>query len=281
VEPIYSSKLSHSWDAQNRVFSLKMKDYIVCSKNGLGYFLTEGGIAGICAYLFEDVSVEGFQTQCQGRGDPECFLVVSSREQLEKNGMKPLVYQEIEKDLIEKNFDYGSEYERMNALHPLKWGRNSFKNLWNAGFFSFDHGRIEYKKERFFFCEASLLYILESEMAKHILNDQNSTDILWRVSFENGERLGKLSLSAGDGCKFIMDFFPALGFGDVMASKPQGKYEVIINYFPWLPLTRNINFTSIRGILSGILSAFENKKIELQKLEKEERNGYLTLVLSE
>jgi hypothetical protein len=208
-------------------------------------------------------------------------LIISPKEQLEKNGMKPFAYPQIEKNLLEKDFDYGTEYELMNKLHNLKWGRNSFKTLWNSGFLSFERGRIEYKKERFFFCEASFLYILESEIAKSIPNNQNNTDILWDTSFECGEYLGKLSLDAMDGCKFITDFFPALGFGDIMASKQNGKYKIVINYFPWFSLARSINFISIRGMFSGVLSAFENKKIQLQNIDKEERNGYLTLILSE
>ncbi|NYZ79329.1 hypothetical protein H0N99_04240 [Candidatus Micrarchaeota archaeon] len=281
MESVFASEISHSLDSQNRIFSLKMKDYIVCSKNGLGHLITEGGAAGIFSYLFDDIDVEAVQTQCQGRGDVECSLVVSSKEQLEKMGLKPLPHLEIKTDLIEKDSDYGTEYERMNMLHPLKWGKNSFKNLWDSGFFSFEHGKMEYKKERFFICEASLLYIIENELSQYDSKNQNGLSVLWDVSFEYGEHLGKLSLDMKDGCKFITDFFPALGYGDVMASKSKGKYEVIINYFPWLPLARNINFVSIRGMFSGILTTFENKKIELQKIEKEERNGYLTLILSE
>jgi predicted hydrocarbon binding protein len=273
---LLASSASHTWDAQNRIFSLKMKDYVVCSKNGLGYILTEGTIAGTCAYMFDDVNIEAVQTKCQGRGDSECFLVASSKEQLEKDGMKPLSCPD-----VGKNFDYDAEYEHMNSIHIPKWGRNSFKKLWDSGFLSFGYGKMEYKKERFMLFEASLLYILEDELTKHDSKDQSLLDTLWDVSFEYGEHLGKLSLEAKDGCKFIMDFFPALGYGDMMASKSKGKYEVIINYFPWLPLAKNINFTSIQGMLSGVLSAFENRKIELKKIEKEERNGYLTLVISE
>jgi len=277
----YASKISHSWDAQNRTVILKMKDYLSCNKNGRGYFLGEGGIAGICAYMFEDTNIEAIQTKCQGRGDSECYLIVSSNEQLEKNGTKPLTCPDIEKNLLEKDSNYGNEYELMNKLHTLKWGKNSFKNLWDSRFFSFGGGKIEYKKERFFVCEASFLYILENEIAKTLPSNKKSMDILWNTSVECGEHLGKLSIDVKDGCKFITDFFPALGFGDIMANKQNGKYQVIINYFPWLPLAKSINFISIRGMFSGVLSAFENKKIQLRNIDKEERNGYLTLILSE
>jgi len=64
VESIYASGISHKLKINKKIFALKMRDYIVCSKNGLGYIFSEGGIAGIWAYACQDLTIEAVQPKC-------------------------------------------------------------------------------------------------------------------------------------------------------------------------------------------------------------------------
>ncbi|MEM5829028.1 MAG: hypothetical protein QW480_02180, partial [Candidatus Aenigmatarchaeota archaeon] len=82
-------------------------------------------------------------------------------------------------------------------------------------------------------------------------------------------------------CKFIMDFFPALGFGDILASRKEGRYEIFVKYFPWLEWYKDIDFTMFRGMLSGVISGFTEKNVKLKKIVKDIRGRDFILYLTE
>ncbi|MEM5782449.1 MAG: hypothetical protein QXD43_04625, partial [Candidatus Aenigmatarchaeota archaeon] len=215
IESIYARKLSHTVDFVKNIFKLKMKDYIICRKNGLGYIFSEGGIAGIWAYACEDPSIEAIQIKCQGRGDKECEVIAAPYKTLVRMGYKPIRCKKLEKGKLTP------EYKIFNEIRPTSWARNSLKSLIDAGFFDYKHGQVTYRGERFFLCEASFMYILEKELKKI----KNGLKILWDCSFDFGKRLAEIS-GKQEPCKFIMDFFPALGFGDILALKKKGRYEI-------------------------------------------------------
>jgi len=106
IEAISSyGKLTHKINYSKRLFKLKMKDYIVCSKNGLGYIFSEGGIAGIWSYVMQDLNIEAVQPKCQGRGDKECLVIAAPYETLVKMGYNPIRCEEIEKNHKENNIN--------------------------------------------------------------------------------------------------------------------------------------------------------------------------------
>jgi len=185
-------------------------------------------------------------------------------------GYKPIRCEEIEK------VEMSQEYKKFNEIRPTKWATKSLKNLIDSGIFEYKHGQVTYKGERFFLCEASFMYILEKELKKI----KNGLKILWDCSFEFGKNLAKIS-GKQDPCKFITDFFSALGFGDILVLKKKGKYEITVKYFPWFNYEKEINFTVFRGILSGVISGFTGKEIVLKKIEKDTREGNLSLYITE
>ena len=168
------------------------------------------------------------------------------------------------------------EYEEFNRVRQTRWATNSLRSLIDSGFFEYRHGQVTYRGERFFLCEASFMYILERELKKI----KNGLKVLWDASFSFGKKLARIS-GKQDPCKFIMDFFPALGFGDVLALTKRGKYEVYVNYFPWLKWWEEVDFTMFRGMLSGVISGFTGKKVELKKVEKDISGGYFSLYIRE
>ena len=157
IETLYASKLSHKADCDNKIFEIKMYDYIICRKNGLGYLFSTGGIAGIWAYVVEDKTVEAVQPKCQGRGDEECKVIAAPYKTLVKMGYKPMRCTKLETLELDK------EYGQFNQIRPTKWAKQSLKDLIDSGFFKYRHGQVTYQKERFFLCEASFMYVLEKE----------------------------------------------------------------------------------------------------------------------
>ncbi len=271
IEAISSyGKLTHKIDYDKKIFTLNMKDYIVCSKNGLGYIFSFGSIGGIWSYVMQDLTIEAVQPKCQGRGDKECLVIAAPYETLIKMGYKPIRCEEIEK------VEMSQEYKKFNEIRPTKWATKSLKNLIDSGIFEYKHGQVTYKGERFFLCEASFMYILEKELKKI----KNGLKILWDCSFEFGKNLAKIS-GKQDPCKFITDFFSALGFGDILVLKKKGKYEITVKYFPWFNYEKEIDFTMFRGMLSGVISGFTGKEIVLKKIEKDTREGNLSLYITE
>lgn len=270
VEGTWAGGLSHKIDMENKTFQLEMKDYIVCRKNSLGYLLSAGGIAGIWAYMMQDPEVEAVQPKCQGAGNDGCLVIAAPYKSLEKMGFKPT------RAKAQETMDLDMEYVRFNKPAPTKWAKHSVRSLIDFGFFEYSRGQVTYKGERFFFCEASFMYLLERELKKV----RGGTGKLWDVSFGFGKRLAKIS-GKQNPCKFIGDLFPAIGFGDVLAVVAKdGEYEVFANYFPWLRWAGEIDFVMFRGMLSGVISGFTNRETELKMVKKDTSLGGLSLYLS-
>ncbi|MCX6818633.1 MAG: hypothetical protein NT129_01380 [Candidatus Aenigmarchaeota archaeon] len=270
VEGTLAEELSQEIEYDNKILKIKMKGYVICSKNGLGQLLSMGGQSGIWAWVVQDSTVEAVKLQCQGRGDKECKVIVAPYDTLVKMGYKPIKCTDLE------TIELGKEYEDFNKIRPTVWARNSLRSLIDSGFFNYAHGQVTYKDERFFLVEASFMYILERELKKI----EDGLKVLWDVSFDFGKMLAEIS-GKQDPCKFIMDFFPALGFGDILAVTKKGQYEIIVNYFPWLEWYKDIDFVMFRGMLSGVISGFIGKTVELNKIDKDLSGGYLSLHITE
>jgi hypothetical protein len=267
VESTYATKASHKIDYNSRIFQMIMNDYIICRKNGLGHIFSTGGIAGIWSWVTQDPTVEAVQPRCQGRGDKECEVIAAPYETLVKMGHKPLRCGKMETQELSR------DYEQFNQIRPVKWASNSLRSLIDSGFFKYEHGQVTYQGERFFLCEASFMYILERELKK-----AKKLPVLWSASFSFGKRLAEIS-GKQDPCRFITDFFPALGFGDILCAEKKGRYEVYVNCFPWMDM--ECDYVMFRGLLSGVISGLTGRNVLLKKVEKDLSAGYLALVITE
>jgi hypothetical protein len=161
------------------------------------------------------------------------------------------------------------DYREINKIRQTKWAIYSLRKLIDSGFFEYSFGILRYQTERFFLVESSFMYILEKELKK----TKDGLKVLWQVSFDFGKKLAKLA-GKQDPCKFIMDFFPALGFGDVLVLKRKNQYEIFVNYFPWFKYANEVDFTMFRGILSGTISGLTGEKVELKNFESELGNWF-------
>jgi hypothetical protein len=240
---------------KTKEFKIRIWDYVICSKNGIGHILGDGGIAGVWSYPFQDQTLEGVQNVCQGRGEAFCEIYVAPREVLREKGIKFFEVDNIDIMGEEKN------HLEINRIKKTQFSVNSMKQLIDGGLFRFKDRKIVFRGTRYFSAEISLYYILEMELEK--LN--NGKKVLFDVSFDFGKKIGAECDSEID--KFIMDYLSALGFGDILLRTENGKKRLISNYFPWTSLSEQSNFTIFSGITSGLLSGSTDKDIILSKVK--------------
>jgi len=265
----YAHKISREVNFRSNELSLTMDDFIVCRKNGCGHIFTEGGISGIWAYLLSNSSVEGTQPKCQGRGDKMCETICAPPEVLEKKGLK--FFRETDLDSL----DMDMMYEDMNKIRETEYTQNSFEDMVNFKFFDYSRGVVKHKDERYFLCEASLIYLLEMGLKKL----EGATEILFECAFEHGMRIAKLQGKC-DCQEFIMQFLSSSGWGDVLMLESKGKYGVTSYYFPWTKFAGEVNFEMYRGLVSGLLSGCLDKRIMLNKVNVDTLGEGLTVSLS-
>jgi hypothetical protein len=264
LETLYASYANYKADINNKILTITFKDYIICRNNGLGHIMTEGGSVGVWAYIMQDKSLEAIQLLCQGRGDKDCFILCAPKEKIEKENKKFFV----EDELAEiKNDDI---YRLLNKIGVTTYAKNSLKDLIDVNFFDYSEGIVSYKKNRFFSCDAHILYIIENE----IINLSDGETLLFQSCFEYGKILQE-NYGHNDYKKFIMDFFPALGFGDIFVANEK---KVIVQFYPWTDFSNKSKYIIFRGMLSGFITASLNKTVEFNKYDIN-IDDHLTLII--
>ncbi len=266
ITTIYASNASYSADIDKKIAEVKAKNYIVCNKNGKGYIMTSGGVSGIWAYVINDITVEGVQTKCQGRGDDECNLLIRPIRENENVLLDTFV----EKNLAE--FKFSNEYKKMNLIRKTQFAKNSLKSLLDSHFFSNKDGIMMYKNMRYFHCESNIIYLLEQEISK-LPGGENE---LFAACNEFGKKLQQ-QYGHTDYQRFISDYFPALGWGDVIATKKE-KIEVTSTYYPWTFLSSAAKHTIFRGVLSGFISASTSAIVEFRDFKQTLSDPYTVTI---
>ncbi|RKX90949.1 MAG: hypothetical protein DRP84_12360 [Spirochaetes bacterium] len=272
LESVYARKIEYETNFNKKLFVFKAYDWIVCRKNGLGYIFSTGAGAGMLAYAFQDFNIEAIQPKCQGRGDDYCEIICGKL-----NDLKTLVKDVYtETDLIKLNLK-SDEYEKINKLRVPRYAKNSFKTFLDSKIFRYEHGIIRHREERLLWLESSIMYLLEKELKKL----PHALDILWKVSYDWGKKLAEKA-GKQNPAKFIMDFFPALGFGDILVLEKSGKYKIYVNYFPWTKWAQEIDFAMFRAMLSGIIAGFIGREVKLKLIERNTSSSKgFSLVLGE
>lgn len=271
LEAIYAKKIEYELDYEKRTFDFDLDNYIVCSRNGLGYILTEGAITGVCSYEFNDPAIEGKQTKCQGRKDEKCKVFCGPKDFMKGICKGSVCYNEENMSGLEIN---RTKYNKINALRTLRWSKNSLKKLIDASFVKYKQGNIEFLGERQIIIESSLMYILEKQLSS--LKDGNK--ILWNCCFEWGKKISE-KIGGKNPSKMIMDMFPGFGYGDFYVSS--NPLTISISNFPWTRWHEDIDFIILRGIMSGIFSQAEGKRIEIGLAKKRVSSSGFSLIFKE
>ena len=228
--------------------------------------MADGSIAGIWAYAMRDSSIEGVQLKCQGRGDEQCLVVCAPKEEIKKRTSNLLV----EKKLPEQKFD--ATYKTLNKIRNTTYAQNSLKDLINIGFFRYRKGILSYKNMRFFGCEAHILYLLEQEISKL----EGGKQLLFETCFEYGKFLQR-TYGHKDYKKFISDFFPSLGFGDILIVD-SNKLSIGVTHYPWSVFSDQSEYIIFRGVMSGFVSNSLGRPIKFNDFDINTRD-YLTLII--
>ncbi len=265
VGTIWAKNITYKQDYTNKKIEFEMSEFIICRLNGLGYFLVEGNTAGFWAYLMNDVTVEGYQESCQGKGDSTCKMIFApiSRLPLKKPYFGDVDY---------SNLDLPSKYEQINKLQNLQYSKVSILNLINNKVFKYSAGIIERNGERFFNVGLPYFYLLELELKQ--LNGASS--VLFDISFEFGK-----SFINSENAQGVIDYLSAMGWGDLFIMKKSDKYSVIANFFPWTQFAENIDFSLYRGLLSGMLSSVYKKDIKFRKFTHSTISDAMLLIINE
>ena len=81
--------------------------------------------------------------------------------------------------------------------------------------------------------------------------------------------------------KFIVEYLSATGWGDTKISKKNGVYHVHSLMFPWTRFTDDTSFPIFRGIVSGMITEFEQEEVRLNKVQKDDKGGSFSLLAEE
>ena len=266
METTFSKNATHEANFDEKSLLISFEDYIVCRNNGYGYILTDGGSAGLWSYLMQDKSIEGVQLNCQGRGNNRCDILCAPFGKLVENIKKV----NIELNLPDKQFD--ESYKIMNEIRPSNYSKNSMKDLIDNNFFRYDEGSFFYKENRFFGCESHILYLLEEEISKLDYGEK----IIFDTCFEYGKALRRI-YSSTDYKRFITDFFPALGFGDITFLSDD-KPVIASIFYPWTTHSEKSKYLVFRGLMSGFITDAIGNNIIFDDYEIDIDN-YLTLTI--
>ena len=266
LEGTDASEVKYDVNLKERIFRVWLKDYIICKNDGIGLMMTDGATGGIWAWVCGDNSIEGIQKSCQGNGAESCEVVCGPVKSLD--GLSEMVHKET--NLLSYAID--EEYESKNKIRTTRYAKNSLKMLLDNKLFDYKSGIFSYKGKRFLMNESHILFLIEDSIG----NLPEGVDILFECSFKTGEELAK-TYGGNDWNKFITDFFPALGFGDI-AVLDQKTPRIGISYYPWSKLFQNSKYVIIIGILSGVISECINKEVILA-LEQVKVGEYVDIVL--
>jgi hypothetical protein len=201
-----------------------------------------------------------------GRGNEVCKLITGPQEVLNEK------YKEFLKEQNLTRVKCTYEYEERNRIRETTYCKDSLRTLINSGIFKYEHGIVNFKGERHFLVEASLIYILENELRK--LPDGEG--ILFQAAYDYGKDMGK-RIKQEHSMKFMMDYLSVTGWGDILVI----KNRVLSFYHPWLEMAKHSNYTLFRGLTSGLLSGLQDGEILLKKAAAETSRGYLNLIAEE
>jgi predicted hydrocarbon binding protein len=268
MEGTYAKQATHNLDFEKKILTISFDNYIVCRHNGLGYIMLDGAVSGLWAYEMQDKTLEAVQLECQGRGNKRCLFISGPQDTLA--GKTTKLFKET--NLSEQKLN--NIYRKMNQIRETTYSFNSLKKLIDNGFFKYKEGILSYKTIRLFHCESHILYLLEQEISKL----PNGEQILFDVCFNYGQMLQEV-YGGKDYKKFIPDYYPSLGFGDISV-KHSKDINITAMYYPWTIYSKDSKYIIFRGIMSGIASNSLNKRIEFKNYKTCIRD-YLTLKISE
>jgi predicted hydrocarbon binding protein len=261
MESEYATGASFELDHEKDRFATIYKDLMICRLNGHGQFLM-GTMNGAWEHM-TGKKTEAVQTSCQGRGDKKCIIECAPPSSF---GKKEKVFNV----KVPKNLNLEKEYFTLNTIKKAQYAKNSLLDLLTSHIISYEGGFFECNGDRFLLNEASSVYFLEKNLGK----TKKGEKILFDSSYDYFMKLGKKKKSI----KMAQDFLPALGWGDIRADS-SGKRAFCRSY-PWTGYWKETKFPILRGMLSGIVSAYADEEVIFRNAKATISSGSLDILLS-
>ncbi len=262
VEGTYASKISGKFDVANSKVEYDLNNFVIISKLDRGYFLPNGGTAGLISRLLNDKTIEVVDTGINGNHHLICMQEAKLSE-LKYNYLT-------ETDL--DGLDLEEEYAARNQVKDYPKDATSFKQLLDSKYFSYADGIIRHGEERYFLLEVSAWYLIEKELAKY----DGAMQILEAASRETGARL--LSTNTTNELARILT---ATGWGNPQILLKKGKVSLILTTVPWTKFYKEVNFAVLRGLLEGMLSKIHSREVMLNAPSVDLTQISLTLLFEE
>ncbi len=231
-------------DIKNDIFEVELDNYVVFRKDGFGYSNLDGAASGFWAFISENKNVDGLRLE-----KDKNKLMLTMAPHARKHNIEYFNEPDL-KQIAEKN------YEIINALRPTNFAKVSMKELIDSRIFNYDKRTVEYNGLRFFPCEATLLFTLETELKK--LKEGNKA--LYEAAFEVGFKIASKPDNLNE--QFISDFLGAQGWGDIQLKNTE---SATILHYPWSGLNTTASYDMIKGIVSGMVSKLNGREIHFKK----------------
>jgi len=255
IGAVCSGSIDYKVDVNNKRIEFTMEDYIVCRKNGLGYLFSSGGVAGMWAYMMGDNSIEAVKTSWQGRRDKLCKVISEPKNALKSHNLAYMDEENLPK------LDLKKEYWEFNAIKATTYSKKSLRDLINSNIFSYSKGCILYKRERYFLLEAYAIYLMEKELE----GIEDGNQILFGIAFDYAQKLIKDNKELRS-LNFVNDFLVATGWGDLLITKKEGVFNILIKSFPWADF-KDPRFFLFRGLVSGFVSEVSGNKVIFERFD--------------
>ncbi len=265
----YATDVSQTTDVTTKTVDYTLRNFVICEKLEYDYFLATGGAAGVVAWILQDPTIEGklYNSKFDSNGDHVCNVKCAPYDVLSQS-FESDFFKETNVDDLKPDL---REYRAFNAEVNIKY-KKSFQSYLDAGLFKYKRGIIKYKEERFFLMEVSAIYLLEMLFSK-------DKDLLFNTAFYVGNNLfGEMERNS---LETVLELLSALGWGEVLDFSTRTKKRIVINHFPWTKWYKEIEFSMVAGLLSGIFSKISKKETVFRKTGLELSNGHLTLIFDE
>ena len=257
----YSSDLLRYKLENDYLVRFRLKDWIICEKNGLGY-ISSGLWAGTAAASIGQKRIEAIHPKCQGRGDEFGEALVGLPEELRK------IYPQIEIIRCENFPDYKIDdlrYKLLNKYRPIP-NKLSLEDFARSKFVSLKKGIVSVSDIRFFRMEITFLHLLENAI---------NSDLIFQEAKKTGIKLFD-ALRIKEPNTFC-EFLAAIGFGGFAYHKI-GQEEIIkVFYYPYSCCLKNREFPFLCGLISGWFTAFRGREVEFKVEKYEERDSSLVI----
>jgi hypothetical protein len=250
----YGAEVEYDLDIAAKSFQLSFSRYVVCEKNGIGLICLMGSAAGVMSWIFQDKGIESVQTECVGRGDARCNLIIGPSHKLAEKGVKHIDFTEVE------DFDFDKDYYGLNKPQQPKYCKTSLQKLIDYQMVEIHKNIFTFQKDRLVILDIIYLYLLEKYLPAEVLYDVAKE--AWRMKAQ------KLKDGVSN------ELLSAFGWGDINVI--DNKIE-IINY-PYSPLYTTTTFPIIRGTLAGLHEGINKEKTDYLKFKPILSNNFTLII---